>query len=169
VVFFFYIGIALTISYSLVLLRALAGHGTSPSVLIPRFGLSAFSRVPILWLSTLSVLTGSALFFQVTRIPSMLSWCDAILVYGYLIVGGVQGIASSRVPNWVCSPHLFLFASTSYFRCLTQPGSTFQATEVGCIHGFGLSVTPAVIVNQRAGWVVTSKALIILGLVVLLA
>jgi len=74
VVVLFYLGIALTLAYSLLLLRAVSGSGTSPNAITNRFSISIFSRFPIIWLSTLSVLTGSALFFSCLHFPSIKSW-----------------------------------------------------------------------------------------------
>jgi len=169
VVVLFYLGIALTLAYSLLLIHAMAGNGTTSCVLLTRFTLRPLSRLPLLCLSVSSVTIGSALFFNCWHFPSILSWLDAILVFW---VCGVASFVSRLVPRTVFRvsfPHLYLFTCTSYLRYVAKPGSKLLFTEMGCIHGFGLSGTTSLVLGTRSGWVITSKALVVLGSVLLLA
>lgn len=75
---------------------------------------------------------------------------------------------ASWSPIFSSTPLYLLSVSTSYSRSFSRSGTLFQATEVGFFHGAGLSGLPGLLLRSRAGWVVTAKAFVILGSIILL-
>jgi len=147
----FYLGIGLTLVYSMRLAKSFIISTSHTSVLAPTFSCSLVLKAPMYRLLGLTVFQGCAFSFNCFGPPSLLSCEDKMVVCGVLLV-------SLPLVHWlrscsraVPSPFLILGLTTSFVSSLPALVSPLHFTEVAAFQGGGLGRLPSVLTPFRVG------------------
>jgi len=145
----FYVGVGLTVAYSLRLLCCLRARGGRFRARASTSSVQTVVQVPLFWLFLRSVLQGWEFDFIVRLQFSILNSVEAGLLWGSLVLGLVLGywVGSNAlvVPN---SFHMLNTVSAGLART-SLPVSALVKTEVGAFQGLALGSTAAVIDRIR--------------------
>jgi len=140
-----YVGIGLTVSYSLRLSYLLIATGCHTTVLSPAFSIPLAVKVPMFWLFRQSIIQGYFLLDYFRVQPSVLCFGDVILVWCVALVFLCLGVVLCWNPFIVPSPGWYLCVTTTYLSRLTVRGSCLNFTEVSALQGGGLAVMPSLL------------------------
>ena len=162
---FFYLGIGLTLVYSLRLVYSLFFITRSTSGLTPTFSCSLLTRFPMYWLLSLSVFQGSVFDLKCFGTPTFLSWEDKLVIYGVLLFSVFLRLRliTYSVASASSSPFLFLGVSTTFLGRAISSVSAIQYTEVSAIQGGGLACMGSLLAPLRLGTHVLTKLTVILS------
>lgn len=160
---FFYLGIGLTLVYSLRLGYTFLDTATHITPLSPTFSISLRAKAPMYWLLSLSVLQGYIFNLNCFACPSFLSFEDKLVVCGVLLVSCVLGLCLASGPVAAPSPFLYLGFTTTILGSLTVVASRVHCTEVAAIQGCGLGCLHTLVTPIRLGSHFFTKLTIILS------
>jgi len=160
---FFYLGIGLTLVYSLRLAYTLIYTSTHITPLSPTFSSPLNAKAPMYWLLSLSVLQGYFFNLNCFACPSFQSFEDKLVVWGVLLVSFVLGLCLVLGPIAAPSPFLYLGYSTSLLCNLTVVVSPVHSTEVAAFQGCGLGCLHTLVTPIRLGSHFFTKLTVILS------
>jgi len=146
-----YVGIGLTLSYSLRLSNLLFLSCYHTSVMAPAFSIPLAVKVPMFWLYRQSLIQGYFIRIFFLGQPTMLCYFDKFLVWGVAIVS-ISLSVSHRFNNVnIQSPALNLCATTTLHSRLAGPISRLRFTEVRELQGGGLACMPSLLTPFSPG------------------
>lgn len=160
---FFYLGIGLTLVYSLRLAFTTLATSRHTTPLSPSFSVSLLAKAPLYWLLSLSVMQGYITNLNFIACSSPLSFEDKLVVWGVLLVSIVLGLRLVSGTTSAHSPFLYLGLSTSLLSNLTGVVSPVQFTEVAAIQGGGLACVHSLVSPVRLSSHFFTKLTIILS------
>lgn len=134
-----YVGIGLTLGYSLRLSHHLFVACYHTTVMAPAFSIPLAAKVPMFWLLSQRIIQGYFIRVFFLTQPSMLGLVDKLLVWGVAIVSLCLSVSLLLVDVKIPSAGLFLRDSTSYLSRLIGPISRLRFTEVPALQGGGLA------------------------------
>lgn len=162
-VLFFYLGIGLTLVYSLRMAVTLLEASRHTTPMSPTLSVSLSAKAPMYWLLSLSVIQGYIFNLNCFPCPSFLSFEDKLVVWGVLTASIVLSLCLVSGPTAAPSPFLYLGLSTSLLSNLTVVVSPVHFTEVAAIQGGGLACLPSLVAPFRLGSQFFTKLTIILS------
>lgn len=160
---FFYLGIGLTLVYSLRLALSFLVASCPRAPSSSSLSVSSLAKAPMYWLLSLSVLQGCIFNLNCNANPSFLSFEDKLVVWGFLLVSIFLSLCLVSCPTAAHSPFLYLGVSTSLLRRLTAVVTPIHFTEVAAIQGGGLSCLHVLVSPIRLGSHFFTKLTIILS------
>ena len=159
---FFYLGIGLTLVYSLRLAYSFIVTVRHTAALSPTFSCSLPIKAPMYWLLRLSVIQGYLFDLNDFAPPAFLSLEDKLVVIGVLLASIVLGLGMVSCSASSHSPLLYLGVTSSYLSSLIGLVTPVHNTEVSAFHGGGLACLPSLLTPFRAGTHFFTKLTIIL-------
>jgi len=156
----FYLGVALTLLYSIRLVRLLFVSCSQFTSVAVSYSCTGLIKVPIFLLLSLSVLQGSSFSFNCSWSPSFLGVLDKLFLWVLVLVSYLVFSYPNKLFGY--SPFLYLSCSTSFLRCPIVSASRLHLTEVSELQGCGLASLPSTITGVRLGSHVLIKLLIML-------
>lgn len=159
----FYLGIGLTLVYSLRVTCSLILSSSHVTVLTQTFSCSSSIKGPMLWLVRLSCFQGY--FFNLNCIspPSVLSKEDKIVVLGVLLVGILCSKVLFESAVSASAPLFCLNVATAGLSSLSILGAAVRHTEVSAFQGGGLAYLPSILTPISLGTHFISKLTIFLS------
>ena len=162
-VLFFYLGIGLTLVYSLRLAFSLLVTTSHTPPLSHSFSSPLCAKAPMYWLLSLSVIQGYIFNLNCFACPSFLSIEDKLVVWGVLTASIVLSICLVSGPTAAHSPFLYLGVTTTLLSNLTVVVSPLHFTEVAAIQGGGLASLHSLVTPLSLGRHFFTKLTIILS------
>lgn len=147
----FYLGIGLTVIYSLRLIKLLYIPSVHKARLSASFSCSLIVKAPIFWLFRLSILQGIYFNFNCYSTPALLSWEDKFVVWGVFITRLIISHLLANFNSISNTPFTYLCLTTSFLRHYTQSASKLHYTEVSAFHGGGLVYLPSLVTPFSLG------------------
>jgi len=160
---FFYLGIGLTLIYSLRLVYSLFFITRSTSGLTPTFSCSRLTRFPMYWLLSLSVIQGFVFDLKCFGTPTFLSWEDKIVVYGVMLFSVFLRLRLIACSAASPSPFECLGLATSFLRRASVSVRAIQFTEVSAFQGGGLACLVSLLAPLRFGTLFLTKLTLLLS------
>lgn len=153
----FYLGIGLTVIYSLRLIKIIYLPSVHKASLSSSFSCSLIVKAPIFWLFRLSIFQGTWFDFNCYSTPALLSWEDKFLVWGVFIACFFISFILANFKSYSNTPFTYLSLTTSFLSHYTQTASKLQYTEVSAFHGGGLVYLPSLVSTFRLGSQIFNK------------
>jgi len=147
----FYLGIGLTVLYSLRLTKLLYFRSVTVSLLLHSFSCAFIVKGPILWLFRLSIVQGTFFNFNCYYSTAILCREDKFVVWGVIILRLfiLSHLASSKA--YTSTPFSNLCFTTSFLSYYAQSASKLNLTEVSSFHGVGLAYLPTLVAPLSLG------------------
>lgn len=161
--FAFYLGIGLTLVYSLRLSYSLCASTRHISILTPTFSCSLPSKSPMCWLFMLSVIQG--INIQIIGFPSIITEEDKLVVLGIILVSARFAVSLRTRAATLPTTITYLGHTTSFISSLSGLGTTIHHTEVTAFQGGGLACLASILSPLRLGTHVFLKITLTLSLV----
>ena len=149
--FTFYLGVGLTIIYSLRLAKSLFLTSSHMGRLSTSCSGPSWVMASMLYLFGLSILQGTTFDLNCSCNPAILGFLDKIMVWGVLLLRICFSQFLTRNDVIPCSPFTHLCLTTSFLRRSAVPTSVLHATEVQAFHGGGLALLPSLGSPVRVG------------------
>jgi len=143
--FLFYLGIGLTVLYSLRLFKLLYLPSNHYSGMTPSFSCSLTVKGPILWLIWLSIFQGTYFRFNCYSAPAFLGIEDKIVVCGVLILSLFLINVLVSFTSHTNTPFTNLCFTTTFLSSYTRGATMLQHTEVSAFHGGGMVYLPLLV------------------------
>jgi len=147
----FYLGIGLTLVYSIRLayiFSVTSGHAT---ILTSSFSCNLPAKAPLYWLLRLSVIQGYSFDHYCLNTPSLLAFEDKFVVWGVLLSSIVLGTCLSKRVGAASSPFRFLCLTSSLASHLSVAVTPVHYTEVSALQGGGLAGWSSLVKHVRLG------------------
>jgi len=146
-----YVGIGLTLGYSLRLSYQLFGTCYHRTVTAPAFSIPLAVKVPMFWLFRLRLIQGYFISVSLLGMPNMLCFGDKLAVWGVAIVSLTLRFSFCVCKVNIPSPGMFLDISTSKISRLTGPVSLLRFTDGYAMQGGGLACLPSLLTPFSLG------------------
>jgi len=156
----FYLGIGITLAYSVSLLRLLYLSIFNTVALCSSFSCTLVTKVPLLFLLLLSVLQGLVINLRCLFPPSFLYFSDSLVVWAVLGLSLCVLVTLGFAGNGRATTYSNLGALASGLNLAFLPCSSLMYTELSAYHGCGLSQLPAIGAKLSLGTDLLSKSLI---------
>lgn len=147
----FYLGIGLTVIYSLRLIILFYVPSVHKARLSTSYSCSLIIKAPIFWLFGLSVFQGTIFNFNCFFAPAILSWEDKLVVWGVFISCFFIIHILANFKSFSNTPFTYLCLTTSILCNTTQSASKIHYTEVSAFHGGGLVYLPSLVTPLSLG------------------
>ena len=148
----FYLGIGLTVIYSLRLIKLIYVPSVHRSRLSASFSCSMTVKAPIFWLFRLSILQGTIFNLNCYSTPALQCWEDKFVVWGVFITSFIIIHNIDTFKTYSFTPFSYLCVSTSILSSYTQSASKIHYTEVSAFHGGGLVYLPSIVTPFSLGF-----------------
>lgn len=159
----FYLGIGLTLVYSLRLSYTLLASSVHTAILSPSFSCSGLIKAPLFWLLLQTVLQGFVFNLNCYASPSFLSFEDKIVVWGLLLLSLFFRFWLVTTSTSSSAPYSYLGLTTSYLSNFSALVSQVSFTEVAAFQGGGLACLPSLLTPFRLGSHFLTKLTLILS------
>jgi len=167
--FFFYVGLGLTLAYSFRLLLIFFGTDHLSQLCSVSVSASRSCKAPVFILVLRSILQGWLVWASPCHLSSPSGFADKVLVYFVLLATLLilLNTGHSKIP---CpSPFIYLSLPTSFLSSARVGAGIVQGTETSTWHGAGLGMGSTLFLHSGVGQWRRSKGLLFLFLVFLLA
>jgi len=162
----FYIGIGLTLGYSLRFMILVACARSLFVPISPSTTLPLVATLPLCWLLLCSLVQGSAIIHTFSASFRVLALVDVLFLFVLIFISlliSILGASSRR--EALFRPILALGSTVSFTTfLLIRPGTHIHNTQLH-IHGFGVSILHNIVKPFSGAQHITAKALLLLSLV----